>query len=79
MIQGNPPLSEETSLWEALSVVSQKWIPFPTAVSLFVGQNEGEAQWRRFSMYKKRGADPRGACGGHRAGGMRRRRWETVL
>ena len=33
LIQGNPPLYEEDSLWEALSVVSQKWIPFPTALS----------------------------------------------
>ena len=31
MIQGNPPLYEENSLWEALSVVSQKW-SFPTAL-----------------------------------------------
>ena len=29
---GNLPLYEENSLWEALSVVSQKWIPFPTAL-----------------------------------------------
>ena len=32
VIQGNPPLYEENSLWEALSVVSQKW-PFPTALN----------------------------------------------
>ena len=31
VIQGNPPLYEENSLWEALSVVSQKW-SFPTAL-----------------------------------------------
>ena len=30
VIQGNPPY-EQNSLWEALSVVSQTWIPFPTA------------------------------------------------
>ena len=29
VIQGNPPLYEENSRWEALSVVSQKW-SFPT-------------------------------------------------
>ena len=29
---GNPPLYEESNLWEARSVVSQKWIPFPTAL-----------------------------------------------
>ena len=34
-VQGNPPLYEEHSLWEALSVVSQKW-SFPTAVCLCV-------------------------------------------
>ena len=34
-MQGNPPLYEENSLWgSALSVVSQKWIPFPTALFL---------------------------------------------
>ena len=33
VIQGNPPLYEETSLGEALSVVSQKW-SFPTALPL---------------------------------------------
>ena len=32
VIQENPPLYEENSLWEALSVVSQKGIPFPTAL-----------------------------------------------
>ena len=26
----NPPVYEENRLWEALSVVSQRWIPFPT-------------------------------------------------
>ena len=31
VIQGNPPLYEENGLWEALSVVSQKW-SFPTAL-----------------------------------------------
>ena len=31
VIQANPPLYEENSLWEALSVVSQKW-SFPTAL-----------------------------------------------
>ena len=37
VIQGTPPLYEHTSFWEALSVVSQKWIPFPTApVSIFL-------------------------------------------
>ena len=35
VIQENPPLYE-TSLWEGLSVVSQKWIPFPTALGLSV-------------------------------------------
>ena len=29
---GNPPVCEKHSLWEALSVLSQKWIPFPTAL-----------------------------------------------
>ena len=33
MIQGNLPLYEENCLWEALSVVSQKW-SFPTALFL---------------------------------------------
>ena len=32
VIQGNPPLYERHSVWEALSVVSQKLIPFPTAL-----------------------------------------------
>ena len=32
VIQGNPPSYEQNSRWEALSVVSQKWIPFPTAL-----------------------------------------------
>ena len=32
VIQGNPPLYEANSLWEALSVVSQKW-SFPTALN----------------------------------------------
>ena len=36
VIQGNPPLYEENSVWEALSVVSQKWIPFPTALIVCV-------------------------------------------
>ena len=31
VIQENPPLYQQHSLWEALSVVSQKW-PFPTAL-----------------------------------------------
>ena len=31
VIQGNPPLYEENSVWEAVSVVSQKW-SFPTAL-----------------------------------------------
>ena len=31
VIQGNPALYEDNSLWEALSVVSQKW-SFPTAL-----------------------------------------------
>ena len=30
-IQGNPPLYEQNSLWEALFVVSQKW-SFPAAL-----------------------------------------------
>ena len=33
VIQGNPPSYEQNSLWEALSVVSQKW-SFPTALVL---------------------------------------------
>ena len=33
---------EETSLWEALSVVSQKWIPFPTAL---VNSNQDMWLW----------------------------------
>ena len=32
VIQGNSHFYEQISLWEALSVVSQKWIPFPTAL-----------------------------------------------
>ena len=28
----SPPYKRGVSLWEALSVVSQKWIPFPSAL-----------------------------------------------
>ena len=37
VIRGNPPLHKENSLWEALSVVSQKWVPFPTALPWVYG------------------------------------------
>ena len=36
VIQGNPPVYQQNSRWEALSVVSQKWIPFPPALLLSV-------------------------------------------
>ena len=37
-MQGNPPIYEEHSLWEALSVVSQTW-SFPTALFGSFGLN----------------------------------------
>ena len=51
MIQGNPPLYEETSLWEALSVVSQKWIPFPTALFEVEGDLDQSRQGTRSKSF----------------------------
>ena len=50
VMQGNPPLYEENSLWEALSVVSQKW-SFPTALT--------KKPPRGPLLPRRRGADPR--------------------
>ena len=60
VIQGNPPLYEENSLWETLSVVSQKW-SFPTALLLKVAifvleRTKGDA--RRGPLLPTAGAPP---------------------
>ena len=44
VIQGNPPLYEQNRVWEALSVVSQKW-SFPTALLSMVFHLFGMAFW----------------------------------
>ena len=36
MIQVNLPLYMGVSLWEALFVVSQRWVPFPTALYVYL-------------------------------------------
>ena len=48
VIQGNPPVYEENSLWEALSVVSQKW-SFPAALLLATFFGSRMSRMRVFS------------------------------
>ena len=60
VIQGNPPLYEENSLWEALSVVSQKW-PFPTA--LVSGVDRWELETLEFAVSEAGGSDVQGYSG----------------
>ena len=69
VIQGNPPLYDQNSLWESLSVVSQKWIPFPTAL---VESLQGLRPPRRFGTPEapKRRSREAGPDFGAPAGGV---------
>ena len=57
MIQGNPPLYQQNSLWEALSVISQKW-SFPTALGIDKPDIDLVIHWEPpFNFETRLGAD----------------------